>query len=197
MLLVRDEPLSAVGLAYGEGAFKLFQSRRIRLAAIILGSAAAGGILAIGGTSLASIPDPSGVIHGCVSNATGVARIIDTAKSGYLGSCITSGPLAETAVSWNQTGPQGAPGSSSFAGYADGGNQQPVNCPSNYQPVSWGLIPPSGVADPPLVRSVQFNLGSPTGIIIDVFGDPGTYNFQLLCNSGAVSTYVSGSYVIS
>jgi len=72
-----------------------------------------------------------------------------------------------------------------------------VDCPPSYNPVSWGLIPPSAATHPPLVRTVQFNLGSPTGIIIDVFGDPGTYHSQLLCSNGASPVYVAGSYVIA
>ncbi len=153
---------------------------------------AAGVLVAVAGSAgfaLASIPDANGVIHACYDKR-GRLSVID-ADAGQ--ACKHN----QTPLNWNQAGPQGPPGPSPFAGYADGGNQQPVNCPANYQPVSWGLIPPSGVTDPPLVRSVQFNLGSPTGIIIDVFGQPGTYHFQLLCSLGAAPVYVSGSYVIS
>lgn len=129
------------------------------------------------------------MIHACYVNKIGLLRVIDPSAGQRCGSF-------ETPIDWNQAGPQGPPGPSPFAGYADGGNQQPVNCPANYQPVSWNLSPTPGVADPPLVRSSQFNLGSPTGIIIDVFGDPGTYHFQLLCSLGGTPVYVSGSYVI-
>ena len=59
----------------------------------------------------ASIPDADGTIHGCVNNATGVLRVVDTAKTGPLGTCITNnGPLKETAVNFNQRGLQGLPG---------------------------------------------------------------------------------------
>jgi type VI protein secretion system component Hcp len=68
--------------------------------------------------SLASIPDSAGVIHGCVNKTTGVVRIIDTAKTGSLGQCVASGALAETAVTWSQTGPAGPAG--------PGGGQGPV-----------------------------------------------------------------------
>ena len=117
--------------------------------------ASVGALALAGGIAYAAIPDNQGVIHGCRNNGSGGLRVIDSANA----SCTA----AETPLNWNQTGPQGPPGRSPFAGYADGGNQQPVNCPANYNPVSWGLIPPSGATDPPLVRSVQFNLGSPTG----------------------------------
>jgi hypothetical protein len=141
------------------------------------------------------------VIHGCYLDRIGTLRVIDPSTGERCA-------LFETSIGWSQTGPQGPAGPqgaagpqgpagpSPFAGYVDGGNQQPVNCPANYQPVSWNLSPTPGIADPPLVRSSQFNIGSPTGVIIDVFGDPGTYNFQLLCQLGGTPDYVSGSYVI-
>jgi type VI secretion system Hcp family effector len=68
--------------------------------------------------SLASIPDSGGLIHGCVNKATGVVRIIDTAKTGTLGTCVASGALAETAVTWSQTGPAGPAGGQGPAGQA-------------------------------------------------------------------------------
>ena len=87
-----------------------------RVAALMVGSALAGGSVAIAGSALASIPDSNGVIHGCVSKGTGLTRIIDTAKSGAVGSCIASGPLAETPVSWSQTGPSGPQGTPGMPG---------------------------------------------------------------------------------
>ncbi len=65
-----------------------------------------------GGVASASIPDAgTGLFHGCVNNLTGVLRVIDPSKSGALGHCITGpGPLQETAITWNQTGPQGPSG---------------------------------------------------------------------------------------
>jgi hypothetical protein len=163
-----------------------------------IGVAAGTGVVALAaatGLAIGAIPDSAGVIHGCYTKTGGKLSVIDT-EAGK--SCKKN----QISLNWNQTGPQGPPGQtglpgptgpSPFAGYADGGNQQPVNCPPNGQPISWGLIPPATAPDPPLVRSVQFNIGSPTGIIIDVFGDPGTYHFQLLCSTGG---YLSGSYVI-
>jgi hypothetical protein len=159
---------------------------------------AAGVLVAVAGSTgfaVASIPDSNGVIHACYVKGVGVLRVIDTDAGQHCASF-------EFPVNWNQTGPQGPAGPtgpagpSPFAAYADGGNQQPVNCPPNYQPVSWNLSPTAGIADPPLVRSSQFNLGSPTGVIIDVFGDPGTYGLQLLCQLGGTPVYLSGSYVI-
>jgi hypothetical protein len=46
---------------------------------------------------LASIPDSSGVIHGCRSNINGSLRVIDSENSG---NCLPS----EASLNWNQTG---------------------------------------------------------------------------------------------
>src|SRR4029079_18034594 len=48
-----------------------------------------------------SVPDASGVIHGCYNSTNGTQRIIDTA--------VASCKIGETAIQWNQTGPQGPP----------------------------------------------------------------------------------------
>ena len=53
--------------------------------------------------AFASIPDASGVIHGCYNSTNGTQRIIDTA--------VASCKIGETAIQWNQTGPQGPQGS--------------------------------------------------------------------------------------
>jgi uncharacterized repeat protein (TIGR02543 family) len=98
--------------------------RRLRNRALVGAGILVAGFVVGGAISLASVPDSGGVIHGCISKATGVMRVIDAAKSGTLGACITSGPLAETAVSWNQTGPQGVPGPKGDTG-APGANGQP------------------------------------------------------------------------
>ncbi len=85
--------------------------RRIRVAALVAVSVVVGAVLTVAVPSLASVPDSAGVIHGCINKTTGVVRIVDTAKTGSLGQCISSGALAELPVTWSQTGPAGAPGS--------------------------------------------------------------------------------------
>lgn len=61
------------------------------------------GLVVVGSTAaLASIPDSSGLIHGCYKESTGQLRIIDTATD----SCANN----ELAIQWNQTGPQGPAG---------------------------------------------------------------------------------------
>jgi len=77
----------------------------------------AGGVLVAGGVAAyASIPDSSGAIHGCYtkhaglfSPPVGTLRVIDTAKGQQ---CNRS----ETAVDWNQTGPQGPAGAAGANG---------------------------------------------------------------------------------
>lgn len=63
--------------------------------------------LVVGGLSsaavLASIPDANGVIHGCIRNNNGNLRIIDDATETCGG--------GQTPLNFNQTGPQGPPGS--------------------------------------------------------------------------------------
>jgi hypothetical protein len=68
-------------------------------------------VLALGGVGWASIPDSGGVIHGCYQKEHGQLRVIDTDKHQ---SCNHS----EIAVSWSQTGPQGATGPQGPAGPA-------------------------------------------------------------------------------
>src|SRR5207237_955822 len=58
--------------------------------------------LAMPSAVIASIPDANGVIHGCYNITNGSQRVIDTA--------VDSCKPGETAIQWNQTGPQGPQG---------------------------------------------------------------------------------------
>lgn len=71
----------------------------------MIGGVAAGMIIGLGGAAIvsASIPDANGVIHGCIRN-NGDLRIIDSATQ----SCTTT----QDPITFNQTGPQGPPGTS-------------------------------------------------------------------------------------
>jgi hypothetical protein len=62
------------------------------------------------GSAYASIPDASGIIHGCYNLSTGATRIIDTA--------LTSCTIKEKALAWEQKGPQGPAGPVGPAGAA-------------------------------------------------------------------------------
>ena len=83
--------------------------RITRTRAILAGAIAA---VAAGATAYASIPDSSGVIHGCFKSSTGnqgALRVIDTDK----GQTCANG---ETPISWNQHGPTGSKGATGARG---------------------------------------------------------------------------------
>jgi len=82
--------------------------KRLLVTLAIAGSALAGGI------AYASIPDSSGVIHGCYANKDGSLRVIDT------GSGSTCDAKKETALSWNQKGPTGSRGPTGATGTSHG-----------------------------------------------------------------------------
>jgi hypothetical protein len=84
---------------------RFLRSGRVRLTALV--AVVVG--LAAGGIAYASIPDSSGVIHGCYKTVGGALRVIDTDKGGK---CVPS----ETALSWSQTGPKGATGAQGATG---------------------------------------------------------------------------------
>ncbi len=59
------------------------------------------GVSALGVAVMVGIPDASGVIHACYSNSKGEVRLVESASD-----CKNN----ETAIAWNQTGPQGPQG---------------------------------------------------------------------------------------
>jgi len=73
-------------------------ARRNVVAYIALGIA----LGAAGGVAYSSIPDPQGVIHGCVNDTRGALRVIDSPSA----SC----DAGETALDWNQQGQTGPAG---------------------------------------------------------------------------------------
>jgi hypothetical protein len=82
--------------------------RLIITAAVAVAVAISGGAIAY-----ASIPDSSGVIHGCYTVKTGALRVIDTAKGQ---TCATG----QHSLNWNQKGaqgPAGPPGPAGVSGY--------------------------------------------------------------------------------
>jgi hypothetical protein len=84
------------------------------------------------GIAYATIPDSSGVIHGCYKTQNGQLRVIDS------GAC---GP-SETALDWSQTGPTGAQGPT--------GPQGPTGSPGpTGQQGPTGQAGPRGLQGPP------------------------------------------------
>jgi hypothetical protein len=132
-------------------------------------------LLLVGGIAYASIPDANGVIHGCRKNSGGALRVIDT-DAGQ--TCAGN----ETALSWNQTGPQGPPGpAGGFAGWqevvhtpsvpVEGGGTR-VLCPTGKRPLGGG----GGIVDP---AGVQFELLGSWPFIDDLTGQ---YGWQIRWN---------------
>src|SRR5437764_8369440 len=68
---------------------------------VLVSLAVAGAVFGIAGGVYASVPDASGVIHGCykkMSPNQGTLRVVDTEK----GQACTN---SENSLSWNRTGP--------------------------------------------------------------------------------------------
>ena len=77
---------------------------------VLVGVFSAGLLAAVSGIAVATIPDAgTRVFHGCVSTRSGSLRLVDPSKGQ---SCSTS----ENAVTWDQTGPAGANGTSILNG---------------------------------------------------------------------------------
>jgi hypothetical protein len=78
---------------------------RLVMAAIVAVIASAAATVVVSGISSASIPDGSGVIHGCYKTS-GTVHALKVIDSAVTSSC----PAKYTSLNWNQTGPQGPPG---------------------------------------------------------------------------------------
>jgi hypothetical protein len=89
------------------GVLMTKRSRTLFVLAAVAGTAIAGGIV------YATIPDAGGVIHGCYGN-NGKLRVIDTDAGETCNS-------SETALNWNQTGPEGPEGPEGPQGPAGAG----------------------------------------------------------------------------
>ena len=87
----------------------LLARRRSYRAWSVAAAVLACGVLAAG-VVLATIPDASGVIHGCYTKSGGAVRIIDNS--------VTNCKASETAISWSVTGPAGPTGATGPAGPA-------------------------------------------------------------------------------
>lgn len=90
--------------------------------------------------AVAAIPSADGTIHGCRKNSNGTLRVID-AEAGQ--QC----QQGETALTWNQTGPQGPQGPAGTDGISGyevvtvagvGGFTATVACPTGKHAISGG-----------------------------------------------------------
>src|SRR4051794_10074242 len=73
-----------------------------RRGSLLVAAAVIAGALASGTIAMAGVPDGSGVIHTCYSQAKGTWRPIDVQKQKCAG--------GETELNWNQAGPAGTTG---------------------------------------------------------------------------------------
>jgi hypothetical protein len=134
----------------------VFRNSRISRRAGLVALATCLLVAVAGGVAYASIPDGSGVIHGCyktpVPTHGSALSVIDTDAGGSCGGGMT-------AVTWNQTGPQGPAGATGPAGppgpspaattttrvaHYDAGQQntffETVSCPAGSHAVNGGVL---------------------------------------------------------
>jgi hypothetical protein len=107
-------------------------------------------VLVLGGIAYAAIPDSGGVIHGCYGTSNGQLRVIDdraqTCKNG------------ETALSWNQQGPNGDKGDQGVQGIQ--GIQGVQGTPGSKGDKGDQGIP--GVEGPPGISGLEYVSASST-----------------------------------
>lgn len=126
--------------------------RRLPSAAVL-----AVAVLTVNATAVvASIPDSAGVIHGCYNSQTGNVRVIDSPTA----TCRND----ETAIQWNQTGPQGPQG--------PGGPQGQKGDPGAIGPA--GPQGPQGATGPAGPAGPQGPASAPDAITF--YRDTGFYN---------------------
>ena len=117
--------------------------RHGRRRAVLLAATAAVAV-PLAGVAYAAVPDADGLIHGCIGR-DGTLRVVDpTAADRRLSACTDR----ETAISWNQEGPQGVQGPPGAQGEkGDPGAQGPAG-PQGPPGVA-GPAGPAGPRDPP------------------------------------------------
>lgn len=129
-------------------------------------------MLVAGGVALAAIPSGNGTIYACYKNNNGQLRVIDSEAGD---TCLPS----ETAIFWNQEGPQGNPGTVGPTGPQGPSGLSDIEmvyttsplasdpfvaillpCPSGKQIISGGfdiMSPGGGVIE--IVTSAPYNFG--------------------------------------
>jgi hypothetical protein len=167
------------------------RSRRPAIAAVVAGLIV--GTVAGSALAFAAIPDTTTKqFSGCVNTTTGVLRVIDPSKGQK---CTTgTGFFAETAISWNQTGPAGAAGPSGAVGPA--GSIGPAGSVGPAGPAGsvgaagpTGSVGPAGPAGPTgpagtgagSLENLACNAGSPLVGVVHAAIDPTTHAVTLTC----------------
>ena len=111
---------------------------------------AAVALLVVGGIAYATVPDASGIIHGCYLKGLGTLRVIDTDKAQ------TCSKL-EVPLNWSQTGPQGPQGLTGSQGPQGPAGSQGPQGPAGPSGTSHGYYESQGTA-------VVFISSSPTKV---------------------------------
>lgn len=150
---------------------------------LLVGAAAVIAVAAGTGIAWASIPDSSGVIHGCYkpqgNGSNAALGVIDTALSG--GHC----PGGDTELSWNQAGPPGSPGLSGL-NVVDGpvlGDQATyeTDCPVGQAALSIAFANLSGGLNEDFSATPVITSGVPTGYTYSKIGANGNYQAAVTC----------------
>ncbi len=183
---------ASLGRGLGSGTMvamsRPLHARRRRLPGTKVRAAIVGAVVAaavVGGVSYASIPDAAGVIHGCYTNdSPHTLRVLDTART-------PTCPRGTTAISWNQTGPQGEPGPAGTAGAAGTpGAPGPAGTPGT--PGATGATGPAGA--PSSAVTAVLPAGESTGT--ETLTLPlGTYLIRATIQDGGCATSATNGII--
>ena len=128
---------------------------RSRFGAALIGALV---LASVGGVAWATIPDSSGVIHGCYQKDNGQLRVIDpsSSKDKNASSCRKE----ETPLDWSQTGPQGPAGPQGPVGPSDGYVARPADATLTLTPATIGTLtlPAGSYVIGATARAVDTNL---------------------------------------
>lgn len=164
-------------------------------------AAAAAALVGIAGAAYAAIPDSNGVIHGCYANSDGSLRVID---SGAGQSCKAK---KETALDWNQSGPQGPAGPQGPQGPAGPGAQTftataPMNSVTTVATLGIGVVLRGECSpEPRPIYELDAVAADGSVVLAGVLGASGTSQQPLTWDTGASSQQLlfggtgNGAYV--
>ena len=176
-------------------------TRPTRRVAVLVGAGVAA-LAVAGAVAYAAVPDSAGAIHGCYNKLFGSLRVIDTDRNAR---CLPG----ESAISWNQTGPQGpagAPGPSGPSGPAGpsgtngtNGPVGPAGAPGETGPQGPAGTP--GVSDAYLAdaTAVPMYLSATEQEVVSVSVPPGNWVIQAVVSldnaieSGGVTHFPGGT----
>lgn len=137
--------------------------------------AAATALLAAGGAAYATIPDSSGVVHGCYAKSGGSVRVVDTS--------VDACKANETALDWNVQGPPGPQGPQGPQGQAG---------PTGPQ----GPAGPAGPAGQQGPAGPQGPSGASHGYVTSISNFPAVAQYPAVSSVVSRSSIPDGTYMI-